>query len=63
MTPRVFLVAVVAIALTLLASVISITVLALQEVGIPDVLQNVAVGSLTGLVGLLVQSREPTEGE
>lgn len=57
MTPRIFLIAVVAIALTLLAAVVSITVLALASTAIPDVLQNIAVGSLTGLVGLLVQSR------
>lgn len=59
MTPRIFLIAVLALALTLLASVVAITVLALNEISPPDVLQNIAVGSLTGLVGLLVQSREP----
>lgn len=43
----------------LLASLVGIVVLAyaMPARTIPDVLQNVAVGSLTGLVGLLV----PTE--
>lgn len=39
----------------LLLSVGLIGYLAAHSVAIPDVLQNVAVGSLTGLVGLLVK--------
>lgn len=42
------------VGLTLLGSLAGIVVLAAMENPIPDVLQNVAVGSLTGLVGLLV---------
>jgi hypothetical protein len=47
------------VGLTLLGSLAGIIVLASQQHPIPDVLQNVAVGSLTGLVGLLVPSRTP----
>lgn len=47
------------VGVTLLASLAGIIILASQNHGIPDVLQNVAVGSLTGLVGLLVPSRAP----
>lgn len=43
------------VGLTLLGSTAGIIVLASQGMPIPDVLQNIAVGSLTGLVGLLVQ--------
>lgn len=39
---------------TLLGSLVGIVLLALNAQPIPDVLQNVAVGALTGLVGLLV---------
>lgn len=42
------------VGLVTLAAVIIIGVLALRGAGIPDVLQNVAVGGLTGLIGLLV---------
>ncbi len=45
---------VVAVALALLVSIAGIIALAATGHPIPDVLQNVAVGSLTGLVGLLV---------
>jgi len=38
----------------LLLSVLGIVYLASTAQNVPDVLQNVAVGSLTGLVGLLV---------
>lgn len=48
---------VLAVALALLLAIVGIVVLALQGQPIPDVLQNVAVGSLTGLVGLLVPTR------
>lgn len=41
----------------LLACVIGIIVLAANERTIPDVLQNIGVGALTGLVGVLVPSR------
>jgi len=41
----------------LLTAVVGIVLLAaLSDGPIPDVLQNIAVGSLTGLVGLLVPS-------
>lgn len=40
----------------LLLSVGSITYLAASGATIPDVLQNIAVGSLTGMVGLLAPS-------
>ena len=42
------------VGLTLLGSLAGIVVLALNAQPIPDVLQNIAVGALTGLVGLLV---------
>lgn len=45
------------VGLTLLLSLCWIGYLAGQGLGIPDVLQNIAVGSLTGLVGLLVPAR------
>lgn len=45
------------VGLTLLASLAGIVLLATQGQPIPDVLQNIAVGSLTGLVGLLVPAR------
>lgn len=41
----------------LILSVLGIITLASLDKSIPDVLQNIAVGSLTGLVGLLVQKR------
>jgi hypothetical protein len=48
------------IGLTLLASVVLIGVLALNGVAIPDVLQNVAVASIAGLLGLLAPSGRAT---
>lgn len=42
------------VGLTLLGALAGIVVLAAQAHNIPDVLQNIAVGALTGLVGLLV---------
>lgn len=39
----------------LLVSVAGIIVLAATDHSIPDVLQNISVGSLTGLVGLLAR--------
>lgn len=40
-----------------LVALVGIIALAFRGQPIPDVLQNVAVGSLTGLVGLLVPTR------
>lgn len=53
MTPTRMVVLLVGV--VLLVSVLGIIVLAMQGKATPDVLQNVAVGSLTGLVGLLVK--------
>lgn len=47
------------VGLALLGSVVGIVVLAVLQHPIPDVLQNIAVGSLTGLVGLLKNTQEP----
>lgn len=47
---------IIAVTVALILSVVGIVLLAVLEQPIPDVLQNVAVGSLTGLVGLLVPS-------
>lgn len=52
MTPVRLVIALVGI--TLLGALLGIVLLALQGQPIPDVLQNIAVGALTGLVGLLV---------
>lgn len=48
---------IIAVATTLVLAVVGIVALALTDNAIPDVLQNVAVGALTGLVGLLVPTR------
>lgn len=45
---------VAALAAVLLVSVVGIIVLAFNGQAIPDVLQNIAVGSLTALAGVLV---------
>jgi H+/Cl- antiporter ClcA len=50
------------VGLTLLGALVGIVVLASQDHSIPDVLQNLAVGALTGLVGLLVPAGR-TAGE
>ena len=42
------------VGLVLLGALVGIILLASQGNPIPDVLQNIAVGALTGLVGLLV---------
>jgi hypothetical protein len=42
------------VGVTLLTALVGIVVLASQGLGVPDVLQNIAIGALTGLVGLLV---------
>jgi FtsH-binding integral membrane protein len=62
MTPRVYLVVVTGLVVTLLACVVGIVALALQNHTIPDVLQNLAIGNLTGLVGLLVRPPNTTGG-
>lgn len=54
MTPRTILVAMLLVGSTLILSVVGIIALAILDHPTPDVLQNIAVGSLTGLVGLLV---------
>ena len=41
----------------LLLAVAGIIALALSDRAIPDVLQNIAVGSLAGMLGLLVPAR------
>lgn len=43
--------------LVLILAVVAISYLAATGHPIPDVLQNIAVGGLTGLVGVLVQPR------
>lgn len=43
---------------TLLGSVVGVIALALNGQPVPDVLQNIAVGALTGLVGLLVNTNK-----
>lgn len=57
MNAKVLLVSVLVLGATLLGCVAWIGVLALNGVPVPDVLQNIAVGSMTGLVGLLVQTK------
>lgn len=44
---------------TLLTSVVAIAWLSYVRAPIPDVLQNVAVGSLTGLAGVLARKDAP----
>lgn len=58
MSPRTVLVAVLLVGATLILSVVGIIVLAVQAQPVPDVLQNVAVGSMTGLLGLLAVPRD-----
>lgn len=48
------------VGLVLTLCVVGIVVLAYVGNPVPDVLQNIAVGSLTGLVGLLAQPRPPS---
>lgn len=55
--PRLLFVAVVIVGVILALTLVFIGLLAMNGQPIPDVLQNIAVGSLTGLVGLLVQTR------
>ena len=49
------------VGLTLLVATGGVILLALNEQAVPDVLQNIAVGALTGLVGLLVPSSGRSE--
>lgn len=55
MTPTRLVVCILGLVLVLCVAAIGL--LALQGLPAPDVLQNIAVGSLTGLVGLLVPTR------
>lgn len=48
---------IVIVGLTLLGALAGIVVLAMQGDPVPDVLQNVAVGALAGLLGLLAPSK------
>lgn len=59
MSPKTLLLAVLVIGAALLACIAGIVALAATGHPVPDVLQNIAVGSLTGLVGLLVPSQGP----
>lgn len=43
-------------------SVLGVIVLAILQQPVPDLLQNVAIGALTGLVGLLVPTSTAPEG-
>lgn len=53
----------IAVAGVLLACVLGIITLAMFDKTIPDILENVTVGALTGLVGLLASPRgEGAEG-
>lgn len=54
---RVFQTVVLVLGATLLACVVAITVLASLDRTVPGILENLAVGSLTGLAGLL--ARQP----
>ncbi len=51
------------VGLTLLGALAGIVLLALNGQPVPDVLQNVAVGALTGLVGLLVPAGRTSSGD
>lgn len=59
--PGLFTKAAYFIGATLILSVVGIiTIVLVTDDTIPDILQNIAVGALTGLVGLLVQ-RAPSK--
>lgn len=53
---------ILAVALALVLCIVGIIVLAVLGHPIPDVLQNIGVGSLTGLVGLLAPTGKASEG-
>lgn len=64
MNPTTYRYAILFVGCTLLLSVLGIVLLSFGDFGggrpIPDVLQNISIGSLTGLVGLLVNpNRQP----
>lgn len=61
MSPKTLLLAVLVIGAALLTCIAGIVALAATGHPVPDVLQNIAVGSLTGLVGLLVPSQAAGE--
>lgn len=48
------------VGLVLVIAVLGIVLLAVNTQPVPDVLQNIAVGALTGLVGLLVPAGRAT---
>lgn len=58
MSIQTFRLAIIFVGLTLIVSVMGIIYLALETQPIPDVLQNVSIGALTGLVGLLAVPKE-----
>jgi hypothetical protein len=62
MNARVYLLVVTFVGVCLVGCVVGIIALSLAnpQRAIPDVLQNVTVGSLTGLVGLLVRPPSQT---
>lgn len=57
MNTRIVTIALLGLVVVLFACVVIIGALAYADRTIPDVLQNIAVGSLTGLVGILVPAR------
>lgn len=56
---RTYWLAVIFVGLTLLVDVTLIGVLAANNDAIPDVMKQIAVGALTGLIGLLVPAPSP----
>lgn len=48
------------VGMTLIIDIVGISVLAVTHNPIPDILKNVAIGALTGLVGLLVKPTPDT---
>lgn len=59
-TPPIRLVVII-LGAVLVLSVVGVIALAINKIPVPDVLQNIAVGTLTGLVGLLVQTRQDAD--
>lgn len=53
---------IVFLGMTLLGSLAGIVVLAINSLTVPDVLQNIAVGALAGLVGVLVPASNSDAG-
>lgn len=60
MSLKILFPAVIGLVLTLLVCVTLIGLLALNDKAIPDILQNISSANLAGLIGLLVQAKEPT---